>query len=504
MGTKSCPSGVPRSAWPGKCRSLSSPCCSSAPAPRRPSAPSGPAPSMRRSARPRCSRCGCASRLPLPCRRRACHGQRPGCHQAGPLGQDGPAATIRVLAALLFGTAVGALHEMRSRRPDIGCGCFGDLSDTPVSVRTLARSALLCVAAIVSVGVPPLETPASADQALWLLGTGGAELALIALLSPEVGEIMIRLGYAACEARQLPVSRTLAALRGSGAWRHYRPYLTAAEPGDVWREGCWRFAVYPAVIDGTGKDVVFAVYLQARRPPVSAAIVDAVPVPRSFIMPAVTLRRRSRPQSPACGGIRGDPGQGARAPAGRPCPGLRAVPRPGAERGTRPTALFGYLVISRMACRLANRVDNRGVVFNRVDSGSVIEVMKLAANKAPAALIMAVGVVGLIAGCTSSGSPPSGQATSGTRPAVPAATGVAATGTPGGATPGAASPTGTTGSGATASGAKAAPSATRASANANDQALPSCLSSGLRLTRGTTGAAAGRRTSRSSSPTPQA
>jgi hypothetical protein len=142
-----------------------------------------------------------------------------------------------------------------------------------------------------------------------------------------------------------------------------------------------------------------------------------------------------------------------------------------------------------MACRLANRVDNRGVVFNRVDSGSVIEVMKLAANKTPAALIMAVGVAGLIAGCTSSGSPPSGQATSGTRPAVPAATGVAATGTPGGATAGAASPTGPTGPGATSAG--TAPSATPASANANDQALPSCLSSGLRLTRGTTGAAAG-------------
>ena len=197
---------------------------------------------------------------------------------AGPLGQGGPATAFRVLAALLFGTAVGALHEVRSRRPGIGCGCFGDLSDTPVSMRTLARSALLCVAAIASVGAPPLETPASAAQALWLLGTGGAELALIALLSPEVGEIMVRLGYAEpCEARRLPVSRTLTALRGSGAWRHYQPYLAASEPSDVWREGCWHFAVYPAVIAGTGKDVVFAVYLQARRPPVRAAIVDAVP-----------------------------------------------------------------------------------------------------------------------------------------------------------------------------------------------------------------------------------
>jgi len=198
---------------------------------------------------------------------------------AGALGQGGPAATFRVLASLFFGTAVGALYEVRARRPDIGCGCFGDLSEAPVSVRTLVRSALLCVAAIASVGVAPMETPASAGQALWLLGTGGAELAVIALLSPEVGEIMVRLGYAEpCEARRLPVSRTLTALRDSGAWRHYAPYITDSEPGDVWREGCWRFAVYPALIDGTGKDVVFAVYLQARRPPVRAAIVDAVPV----------------------------------------------------------------------------------------------------------------------------------------------------------------------------------------------------------------------------------
>jgi hypothetical protein len=221
---------------------------------------------------------------------------------AGPLGQGGPAAVVRVLAALLFGTAVGALHEVRSRRPDIGCGCFGDLSDTPVSVRTMARSALLCAAAIASIGVSPLEPPASAEQALWLLGTGGAELALIALLSPEVGEIMVRLGYAEpCEARRLPVSRTLTALRGSGVWRHYQPYLTASEPGDVWREGCWRFAVYPALIDGMGKDVVFAVYVQVRRPPVRAAIVDAVPVAafihvRSDTKPAFTpaIERSSR------------------------------------------------------------------------------------------------------------------------------------------------------------------------------------------------------------------
>jgi hypothetical protein len=197
---------------------------------------------------------------------------------AGTFGKGGTATVVRVLAALLFATAVGAMHELRSRRPDIGCGCFGDLSETPVSARTLARCAFMCVAAIASVGVRPLETPASGGQAFLLLGIGGAEVALIALLSPEIGEIMVRLGYAEpCEARRLLVSRTLAALRGSGPWRHYQQYLTSTEPSDLWREGCWRFAVYPAMIDGAKKDLVFAVYIQARRPPVRAAIVDAVP-----------------------------------------------------------------------------------------------------------------------------------------------------------------------------------------------------------------------------------
>jgi hypothetical protein len=197
---------------------------------------------------------------------------------AGQFGHGGPATAVRVLAALLFGTAVGALNEVRSRRPATGCGCFGDLSDTPVSMRTMARSALLCVAAMASVGVQPLQKPASSDQALWLLGTGAASLALIALLSPEVGEILVRLGYAdPCEARRVPVSRTLTALRASGTWRRHESQLAASEPSDVWREGCWRFVVYPADIDGERKDVVFAVYLQARRPPVRAAIVEPVP-----------------------------------------------------------------------------------------------------------------------------------------------------------------------------------------------------------------------------------
>ncbi len=190
----------------------------------------------------------------------------------------GLAATIaRCGAALLFATAVGALNELRHRRPDVGCGCFGDLSETPVSMRTLSRSALLCAAALASLGVPPLRLPASAAEGIVLLAVTAAELLLIAALSPEVGEVLVRLGYSdPCEARRLPVTRTVASLRGSGPWRTYQRYLTALDPADIWREGCWRFLAYPAAIDGRTVDVVFGVYLQARRPQVRAAVVEAM------------------------------------------------------------------------------------------------------------------------------------------------------------------------------------------------------------------------------------
>ena len=67
--------------------------------------------------------------------------------------------------ALLFCTAVAALAELRTRRPDAGCGCFGDLSSTPVSWRTITRAALLGAAALASIGVPPLRMLGSPGQA---------------------------------------------------------------------------------------------------------------------------------------------------------------------------------------------------------------------------------------------------------------------------------------------------------------------------------------------------
>ncbi len=189
----------------------------------------------------------------------------------------GLAATIvRTGTALFFLIAVGALNEVRQRRPDSGCGCFGELSDTPIGLRTIARSGLLCASAIAAIGLPPLRMPSSSAEAeLWLAALA-FELALLAFLSPELGEILVRLGYSEpCELRRLPVGRTMAALHASSQWRRYASQVSAADPADVWREGCWRFVVYPGIVRGQRADIVFAVYLQARGPAIRVAVLDA-------------------------------------------------------------------------------------------------------------------------------------------------------------------------------------------------------------------------------------
>lgn len=187
-----------------------------------------------------------------------------------------PATIVRAGTALFFLVAVGALNETRQRRPDAGCGCFGDFSDTPIGWRTITRAGLLCAAAAVTIGLPPLRMPSSSTTAEICLAALAFELSLLAFLSPEVGEVLVRLGYSEpCELRRLPVGRTLAALHSSSQWRRYTGQVCAAAPADVWREGCWRFVVYPGSARGRQVDIVFAVYLQPRKPPIRVAVLDA-------------------------------------------------------------------------------------------------------------------------------------------------------------------------------------------------------------------------------------
>jgi hypothetical protein len=195
---------------------------------------------------------------------------------AGRAGAGAPAFAVRTATGLLFCTAAGALYELRARRPDAGCGCFGELSRTPVTWQAITRALLLCVAALSSINLPPLRPPGSPGQAWITLTVITAELAVFTVLSPEVGQLMLRLSHTdPCELREVPVARTLSALRASPPWRRYRPFLATVAPVDVWREGCWRFVVFPGVLAGRPVEVVFAVHLARRGAPVRVGMLDA-------------------------------------------------------------------------------------------------------------------------------------------------------------------------------------------------------------------------------------
>jgi hypothetical protein len=217
---------------------------------------------------------------------------------AGPAGAGGPALAVRAATALLLGTAAAALHELRARRPDAGCGCFGELSRTPVDWRVITRAVLLGAAALSSLGAPPLRLPGSGGEAGLVIAAVMAELALFVAVSPEVGQAMVRLSHSEpCELREVPVGRTLAALHASPSWLRYQRFLTAAAPADVWREGCWRFVVFPGILAQRPMEVVFAVHLAGRRPLVKVGLLDAghdraAAVPRQ--PPAAALQLSNR------------------------------------------------------------------------------------------------------------------------------------------------------------------------------------------------------------------
>jgi len=245
---------------------------------------------------------------------------------AGRFGTGAPATCVRLGSGLLFLVATSALIELRETRPDVGCGCFGDFSTAPVSGRTMVRSALLAVAALSTIDLRPVRVPDSARAALLLVAILCIELVLLAAVSPEVGEGLIRLGYSEpCELRDVPSARTFATLRRSKQWRRYSGLITADVPADVWRELCWRYVIFPSSYEGRAADLVFAVFLKQRRPTIHVALVDAAtgqPLP----WPTGLSRRTWRPAGQL------EPGQ-QEPRAGRPIPArvpasIAAAPTP--------------------------------------------------------------------------------------------------------------------------------------------------------------------------------
>ncbi|MFG1947395.1 MauE/DoxX family redox-associated membrane protein [Nonomuraea sp. NPDC048826] len=178
---------------------------------------------------------------------------------------------FRWATVAFFAMSTYVLLELRRRRPDAGCGCFGEVSSAPVGVRSIARTMVLTGMAGLTVWAP-VPGWVAFTRPSWEFVLAG--LVLLAVLSPEIDELIERARHRApCEQRRGPAEGVvLARLRASGTWRAQRAQLVSPEPYDSWRELCWRFFVFK---NHAQDDVVFAVFMAGRRPAVRMAVVEA-------------------------------------------------------------------------------------------------------------------------------------------------------------------------------------------------------------------------------------
>ncbi|HEX2317304.1 MAG TPA: MauE/DoxX family redox-associated membrane protein [Thermomonospora sp.] len=202
---------------------------------------------------------------------------------------------VRTAVLLLLSAATWVVVELRERTPNVGCGCFGRFSHERVGRRSVVRTALLTAAAVGALGGTRAgyEVAAGASWQAWVLF--GAELAVLAALSPEPVALLRRTQRppVPCERRRSPMVESHTTLWSSPEWTGHRALLTDREPVDVWREGCWRFLAYQGVQDGREVEVVFAVSTHERGRQVRVAVLDAeprflsAPIPDDAARPAV-------------------------------------------------------------------------------------------------------------------------------------------------------------------------------------------------------------------------
>ena len=153
----------------------------------------------------------------------------------------GAAYAVRGATAVLFAVGLVALVRLRQRDPEMGCGCFGGLSTEPIGWRALTRSGLFLAAAVATFGLPHSGWAALVHATPWHGVLCAAEVAVVAVLSPELREAVVRLrspvpcGCAKC--RKQMVRR----LHAAGVAQAASP-LGLPEPVDTWRHGCWWFA----------------------------------------------------------------------------------------------------------------------------------------------------------------------------------------------------------------------------------------------------------------------
>lgn len=110
-------------------------------------------------------------------------------------------ALFRWWTVVFFALSTYVLLELRRRRPDAGCGCFGEVSGAPVGLRSVGRTLVLTGMALLSVWAPVPGWAAYGSPA-WAIAAG---VIVLAVLSPEIEETVERIRYRApCEQRPAP------------------------------------------------------------------------------------------------------------------------------------------------------------------------------------------------------------------------------------------------------------------------------------------------------------
>ncbi|QFG22983.1 MauE/DoxX family redox-associated membrane protein [Actinomadura sp. WMMB 499] len=194
-----------------------------------------------------------------------------------------PHVVVRLATTVAFAAATWVVGELRVRRPDAGCGCFGGLSGKRVGRRSVARAVLLTAVAVTALGAPLTGLGALRDGHVVIAVVFAVELALFAALSPELTGVPGRRRLPGarpvtpCERRRSPLAETYATLHGSAQWAAHENAVTSAVPLEVWREGCWRFLAFPARVDGRDVRLVFAVSTTERHRVVQPARVQPEP-----------------------------------------------------------------------------------------------------------------------------------------------------------------------------------------------------------------------------------
>ncbi|GGU01697.1 hypothetical protein GCM10010208_26850 [Actinomadura livida] len=199
--------------------------------------------------------------------------------------------SVRLATTVAFAAATWVVSELRVGRPDAGCGCFGGLSGRRVGRRSVLRAVLFTCAAIASLQAPHAGLDVLRNVEVLVGLVLAVEVALFAALSPELSALLGRRGLPPgqgrpvmpCERRRSPIEETYATLYDSAAWVEHENVVTSALPLDVWREGCWRFLVFPARVDDREMEVVFAVSTAERGRTVRAALV----APEKSLSPAL-------------------------------------------------------------------------------------------------------------------------------------------------------------------------------------------------------------------------